>query len=235
MTSKEILADLKSLGTASIKKVLINHGAREPFYGVKTEDLKKIAKKVKVDYKLSLELYDSGISDAMYLAGLIADDARMTRKDLQRWADQAYWYMLSEYTVPWVASGNALAHELAQEWIGSKKEPIASAGWSTYSCLMTRTANEDLDLKEIKSLIHHIQKEIHSSPNRVRHQMNQFIICVGAYIEPISKTAVEAAVKIGKVSVNMGNTACKVPYAPEYIEKMQKRGTLDKKKKMVKC
>lgn len=166
MTSKEILDDLKSLGQASIKKVLMNHGAREPFYGVKTEDLKKIAKKVKTNYKLSLELYDSGISDAMYLAGLIADDAQMTRKDLQRWADQAYWYMLSEYTVPWVTSGNILGHDLALEWIGSKKESIASAGWSTYSCLLSRTPNEALDLKEIKSMMTNIQKEIHSPPAR---------------------------------------------------------------------
>ena len=95
MTAKEIVDQLKTLGTASIKTVLIKHGAREPFFGVKVEDLKKIQKRIKVDHKLALELYDTGISDAMYLAGLIADDAAMSKKDLQRWVKQAYWNMLS--------------------------------------------------------------------------------------------------------------------------------------------
>src|SRR6266496_3864313 len=100
MTATEILDELQSLGSPSIKKVLLNHGAREPFFGVKVGDLKKIQKRVKKDYQLALDLYATGNSDAMYLAGLIADDAKMTKKDLQRWADGAYWYMLAGFTVP---------------------------------------------------------------------------------------------------------------------------------------
>ncbi len=38
----------------------------------------------------------------MYLAGLIADDERMTREDLQRWAEKAYARVLAEAaTVAW--------------------------------------------------------------------------------------------------------------------------------------
>ncbi len=33
----------------------------------------------------------------------------------------------------------------------------------------------------------------------------------------------------------MGNTACQVPYAPDYIAKMEKRGVIGKKRKTVKC
>src|SRR5438445_6227418 len=101
MTAKEVVEELKSLGNDATKKVLLKHGAKEPFFGVKVEDLKKIQKKVKVNHQLALALYETGISDAMYLAGLIADDALMTKKDLQRWADRASWHMISEYTVPW--------------------------------------------------------------------------------------------------------------------------------------
>jgi len=35
----------------------------------------------------------------MYLAGLIADDAKMTKKDLQKWVENATWGMVGEYTV----------------------------------------------------------------------------------------------------------------------------------------
>ncbi|MFI5150705.1 MAG: DNA alkylation repair protein [Bacteroidia bacterium] len=235
MTSKEIITQLKAMGSESIKKVLVKHGAKEPFYGVRVGDMKTIVKKVKVNHELALKLYDSGISDAMYLAGLIADDAKMTKKHLNDWIKKANWYMLSEYTVPWVAAGSPHGHELALEWIASKDEKTASAGWVTYGCLLALKADKDLDLKEVKAFVDRIEKGIHKAPNRVRYTMNNFIICVGGYCPSLSNYAIAASKKIGKVEVNLGDTACKVPFGPEYIENMKKRGSLTKKKKTVKC
>src|SRR5262245_33590924 len=102
MTAQEVLARLRKLGSESIKKVLVKHGAREPCYGVKVADLKVLQKKIKKDHALSLELFDSGNSDAMYLAGLIAEPAKMSRAQLQKWVKAAYWHMISCYTVAWV-------------------------------------------------------------------------------------------------------------------------------------
>src|SRR5271168_1501471 len=103
MTAKEILAELKPLGRESYKRVLIsNHGVKEPFFGVPVSELKKIQKRVKKDCQLALDLYNTGNYDAMYLAGLIADDARMTRKDLNCWAKTANGGALPSATVPWV-------------------------------------------------------------------------------------------------------------------------------------
>ena len=89
MTAQEILDHLKPLGAESYRRVLMNHGIQEPVFGVKIEELGKIQKKVKKDYQLALDLYETGVYDAMYLAGLIADDLAMTRDDLRHWALQA--------------------------------------------------------------------------------------------------------------------------------------------------
>ena len=91
LTVEEVMSSLEQMGSEQTKKVLTKHGAREPFYGVKVGDLKKIQKKVKKDYTLSKALFDTGNSDAMYLAGLIADEKLMTKSDLQSWAEKAYW------------------------------------------------------------------------------------------------------------------------------------------------
>ncbi|MBL0051512.1 MAG: DNA alkylation repair protein [Bacteroidetes bacterium] len=235
MTTKEILAELKSLGSESIKKVLMKHGAREPFYGVKVEDLKKIQKKIKMDYQLALELYDTGISDAMYLAGLIADDKKMTKDNLNHWVKNAYWYMISEFTVPWVAAESNYGHELAMEWIKSDKENIASAGWATYSNLLALTPDDKLNKKEIVLLLKKVEKEIHKAQNRVKQAMNGFVISVGGYVPEFTEVAIESGKKIGAVTVDMNGTACKTPYSPDYIDKIIKRGSIGKKKKTVKC
>ena len=89
MTAKEILAELKPLGSDGYKKVMFNHGVKEPCFGVKISELQKIQKRIKKDYQVALDLYDIGNYDAVYLAGLIADDAQMTKKDLQRWIANA--------------------------------------------------------------------------------------------------------------------------------------------------
>jgi 3-methyladenine DNA glycosylase AlkD len=235
MTANDIVTELKSLGNDSYKKVMLNHGAKEPFYGVKIEDMKKIQKRIKKDYQLALDLYDTGISDAMYLAGLIADDAKMTKKDLQHWAEKAYFPLISEYTVAWVAAEGEHGPEMALEWIDSKKENVAAAGWATLSSLVGITDDADLDLVELKQLLQRIQKTIHQQPNRVRYTMNGFVIAVGSYVKSLTAAAIETAKKMGPVSVEMGGTACKVPAAIDYIKKVQQRGSIGKKRKTSKC
>ena len=235
MTAKAILEQLKPLGLDSYKKVLLNHGIKEPIFGVKIEELKKFQKRIKKDYQLALDLYDTGVYDAMYLAGLIADDHEMTKKDLRHWAETANNSGISEYTVPWVAAESLHGHELALEWIESKKEDIASSGWATLRGLVAIKDDAELDLTELKQLLQRVQQTIHQQPNRVRYAMNDFVISVGSYVKALTDTALQTAAKMGTVMVDMSGTACKVPSAAEYIQKVQKRGTIGKKRKTVKC
>jgi len=234
MTAKEIVAELKKLGTAQTKKMWMTHGAQEPCLGVKVEDMKKIQKRVKTDYQLALDLYDTGIADAMYLAGLIADDAKMTKKDLQKWVANATWGMVAEYTVPWVASSGPHGREMALKWMDSKDEAIASAGWQTYSSMVAIKNDADLDLGEIKSLLQRVTKTIHKQPNRVKYVMNGFVIAVACHVKPLHKLAVDTAVGLGKIAVDLVGE-CKIPFAPDYIKKFEARSAIGKKRKSPKC
>src|SRR5687767_2359426 len=137
MTATTILAELEKAGKESYKRTFMNnHGVKEPCFGVSIADLKKIQKLIKCDYKLALELYNSGNYDAMYLAGLIADDEKMSKRDLQHWANRAYGGALPATTVASVAAGSKHGRDLALTWIDSTKPNIASAGWATLSMLV---------------------------------------------------------------------------------------------------
>ncbi|MCW5962324.1 MAG: DNA alkylation repair protein [Pyrinomonadaceae bacterium] len=235
MNKAEVLTELESLGSESTKRTLMKHGAREPFFGVKVADLKKVLKKIKNDQKLALELYRTGNSDAMYLAGLAADGAKMSESELDEWVKKAYWSMLSEYAVPWVASEHENAFEIGLRWIESEKEEIACAGWCTLANVMSMRGDEDLDIKKIRELLKRIEKVIHSERNRVRYTMNGFVIAAAAYVAELTDEAVKIGEKIGKVSVEMDGTACKVPFIPEYVQKIKDRGRIGIKKKTAKC
>jgi 3-methyladenine DNA glycosylase AlkD len=235
MTTKEILEELKPLGSDSYKKVMFNHGVKEPCFGVKIGDLQRIQKRIKKDYQLALDLYDTGNYDAMYLAGLIADDAQMTKKDLQRWIENATHSPLAGSTVPWVAAGSPHGWELALEWIDSKRVLTAEAGWATLGSLVSIKDDSELDLAELKRLLERVRKSIHQAEDAVRRQMNLFVIAVGSCVKPLTDTAIQTGEKIGPVTADMGNTACQVPFAPDYIRKVQKRGAIGKKRKTAKC
>jgi 3-methyladenine DNA glycosylase AlkD len=235
MTVQEIMTYLEAHGNEGIKKILVKHGVKEPFFGVKIEYLKPIQKKIKMDYQLAKDLYATGNADAMYLAGLIADDEQMSKADLQSWVSNAVSQNIIEYTVPWVATGGKHGFELALEWIDSPDEGIAAAGWSTLANWVSLKPDNELDIASLKSLMKRIVQTIHSSPNRVRSTMNTFIICVGSYVTPLNADAIQAAKAMGPVMVDKGGTACKTPDAGEYIAKAVNKGTLGKKKKDVKC
>jgi 3-methyladenine DNA glycosylase AlkD len=235
MSTQDVLNELSRMGSETIRRIMHNHGAPDSILGVKVEDMKKIQKRVKKDHALALELYDSEIPDAQYLAGLISDPPKMTKAQLQKWAKTATWHMVGDYTVAWVASESEFGWELGCAWIDSKKEGIASTGWCTLASLVAIKPDEELELADLQKLLDRVQKEIHSAPNRVRYVMNSFVIAVGSYVPALAAKAKAVAKAIGKVHVDMGGTACKVPLALEYIEKVEKAGRQGKKRKTAMC
>lgn len=235
MTTSEVMKFLKDHGSAQTKAIFVRHGAREPFDGVQVADLKTVVKRVKKDHALALALYDTGHSDAMYLAGLIADETRMTKAILNRWVKGAYWSMLSEFTVPWVAAESRHGWELSARWIESKQEGIAASGWATFSSLVAITPDDGLDLDALERLLARVARAIHAAPNRVRMTMNGFVIAVGSYVNPLHQKALAIARQVGEVRVDMGGTACKVPGAIEHIQKVVKRGSVGKKRTSSRC
>jgi hypothetical protein len=61
------------------------------------------------------------------------------------------------------------------------------------------------------------------------------VIAVGTYVAPLLNQAKRAAKAIGTVSVNMGDTACKVPLASASIEKVEAAARVGKKRATIRC
>ena len=235
-TVKQVMAELKKKGNEKTHQTYCRHGApADKLFGVQVGDMKVILKKIKGNQELALELYETGNSDAQYLAGLAADGALMTKQQLESWAKTACWGMISQWTVPFVAAESKHASSLAAKWIKSKKESIAVSGWGTLSSMVAVVPDESLDLDELKAYMDKVLKEVHSASNEVKGMMNAYIIAVGTYVKPLLKQAKATAKKMGKVEVDHGDTSCKTPDALSYIEKVEQKGRVGKKRKSTKC
>lgn len=234
MTAQEIVEKLRPLGRESYRNTMLRHGVHEPLFGVSVGDMQPVRKQIKKNYQLAKELYATGIYDMMYLGGLVADERQMTAADLEDWMANSKCHAIATSTVAAVAAESDYGWELGLKWIDRDEESYQSAGWAALSGVVSLRKNEELDLGAIRELMKQAASTIHEQSDRVKVSMNNFIICVGAYVRPLADEAVRTAEAIGKVPVKLVGD-CKMPFAPEYIVKCQARGSLDKKKKMIRC
>jgi hypothetical protein len=235
MTLESVMAGLKAKGSEKTRATYVRHGIpAERAMGVSVADLKVIAKGLKGQQAVALELYATGMMEAMYLAGMVAKGSLMTRGELTSWAQGAAGMsMVAEHTVPWVTVESAAGRELAMEWMRSKE--LAPSGWCTYSGLVATLPDEALDLKEVERLLGVVVTEIDAAANRERYTMNGFVISVGTYVAPLLGAAKAAAKQLGDVSVDVGKTACEVPVAEAYIAKVEGMGRVGLKRKTIRC
>ncbi len=235
MLLDEIMLELEQMGTEQTKKTFLRHGAVEPLFGVKIGDMKKLVKYIRKDHQLALDLFATNNSDAMYLAGLAIDPKKMSKEVLKKWIKQASWYMIAECPVASVAAESKFALELAREWLYSEQAITRCAGWNTYTNYLSITPDDQLDYIEVQKLLTKAGDTIHQEENRVRYNMNNFIIGVGTFVGSLHGDARIIAEKVGKVSVNLGDTACKVPLATSYLEKIEATDRIGYKKKSCRC
>ncbi len=235
MTAQQIISEIEPLGTEGYRRIMRNHGVTGLLFGVKVEELKKYQKAIKKDYHLALDLFDTGVYDAIYLAGLIADESKMTKDDLRGWLSKASSDVVAEFAVAWVAAEGPFGWELALEWIDSADEKAQVVGWGTLSSLVAVKDDALLDIPALRGLLERVSATIHDQPNKVRSKMNGFIIALGSYVGELFEESVIVAEEIGRVKVDMGNTSCKVPFAPDYIRKVASMGRIGKKRKSCRC
>ncbi len=235
MNAAQILKELEALGTEGYRNILRRHGVTGPLYGVKIQDLKKYEKVIKKDYQLALDLYATGVYDAMYLAGLIADEKQMTMQDLKLWLKTASCSAIAEYAVAWVAADGPHGWHLALEWIESEDEKTVVAGWGTLSGLAAVKPDASLDMGELRTLLLRVRDSIHFQTDKVKYKMNGFVISLGSHAADFTEESIMIGEEIGPLEIDMGDTSCKVPYAPGYIRKAVTSGKVGKKRKTNRC
>ena len=84
MTVNEILARLESLGDDARRAHNTKAGAPDNQFGVKLGDIRAMAKKIKTDHELALNLWDTGNVEAQLLATLIIKPKSLSADELDK-------------------------------------------------------------------------------------------------------------------------------------------------------
>ncbi|EGL5069643.1 DNA alkylation repair protein [Listeria monocytogenes] len=197
ITFDQLDTELQALENPNTIKIFRNHGCPDSLdlYGLKIGDLKKIIRREKLtkNHELAVKLIESNNSDLIYLGLLAINPNKITTEQIEKW--------------------NIAFRET---WIESDYDLTKSMGWQIYSEHIN-------NLPEAETLLQRAKETLQTETNRTRYSMNGFIITCGIYKDDLHEKAMEAAKSVGKVHVNLGNTACKVPDAISYIEKARNR------------
>jgi 3-methyladenine DNA glycosylase AlkD len=216
MTLDAAMRALEKAGSAQTRKTYARHGVTEPMFGVSFAALKVLVKRIRVDHDLARALWKTGNFDARLLAAKVADPARMSARDLDRWAAENGVRMANMYVAALAAEGPHAAAK-APQWLESTDETTRITGWGLVGQMASRDeASPDSWFAEHLA---RIERTIHASPNFERYAMNSALIAIGGRSPALRKAALAAARRIGKVEVDHGDTACKTPEAGPYIEK----------------
>ena len=211
-----VMAELEAVGTAQNRKVYARHGAAEPVFGVSYAELGRIAKPIKTDHALAVELWDSGNHDARVLALRVADPAVVDEPLAGRWLRDVDNYILAE-GLGGLCAQSPPARELSDAWRDSPAEWTASTGWFIVTCT---AENPDVwSAAELRGLVGQIEGEIGERPNRVRHEMNGALIVIALRDAGLRREVLAAAARIGPVKVDHGQTGCKTPDVAPYVER----------------
>lgn len=221
MTFNETISTLESLADAKVRKQHIKSGARENLYGVKMGDIRTIAKKIKTNRSLALQLWATENIDARMLAILILKPTDLSAKEIEE--------MVSSEQFPWAADWfyNYIIKEypnkeaFREKWMDSDDKMLARAGWSLTAGRITRAA-EGLDLTAI---LDRIEAEMPAAPKEVQWTMNTALAQIGINHPDYRERALKIGEKLGLFRDYPVSKGCTSPFAPIWINAMINRKT----------
>lgn len=223
MSFDEVMAALEAAGSAQNVKIYRRHGATGPLFGVSFAFLKSLAKKIKRDHALARALWESGNGDAMNLAAMIADPSAMTDAEADAWLRGVRNHGEAG-ALCGVVGRSPVGLCRARVWIEDPAEYTRTTGYDTLSVMLKEGVALDADW--LLGVISKIEAEVDSSPNRARHAMNQALISMGIYRPDLRDAVVATAGRIGRITVDHGETDCETPEIVPYIDRMLVRAAL---------
>lgn len=229
MTLKDALAKLKSLGHESRRKHNAKAGAGDNQFGVKSGDIRALAKKIKTDHDLALKLWDTGNADAQLLAALIMKPKALSASEVENLTRTTAFAYAADWFNSYIVANHPDKESLRQKWMKlsaakANNDPwSARAGWHFTASLINSKANTPpLDLP---ALLDRIEREMPKARPEIQWTMNNTLAAIGIHHPKLRQRAIAIGESIGLYKDWPVSKGCIIPYVPVWVEAMVKRGT----------
>ncbi|WP_199753833.1 DNA alkylation repair protein [Amycolatopsis sp. WAC 01375] len=216
MTTAEVMAELAALDDPRARQVNEKHGDD---HGVNLGKLRALAKRLKTQQELAVELWETDDTAAKLLALLICRPKVFERADLDRMVREARTPKVHDWLVNYVVKKNPHAEELRLAWSADPDPVVASAGWALTTERVAKKP-EGLDLIRLLDVI---EAELKTVPDRLQWAMNHCLAQIGIDHAEHRARAIAIGERLEVLKDYPTPPNCTSPFAPVWIAEIVRR------------
>lgn len=195
MKLDETLSILNSVANPSSVEGMKHFGIQgSKMLGISVTKLREIAKKIKTDHALALELWETGIHEARILACLVADVKQVTPELMDAWVEDFDSWDLCDQACNSLFYKHPDAYKKIIEWCDREPAFERRAGFALMACFAWHTKN--LPDQQIATFFLVIEKYAFDDRNFVKKAVNWALRQIGKRNAELCRLALECARRV---------------------------------------
>ncbi|GAA3849231.1 DNA alkylation repair protein [Brevibacterium ammoniilyticum] len=215
-TVESVTAALAELEDPKARAVNEKHGDD---HGVNLTKLRGIAKELKKNDELALDLWATDDTAARLVAILIMRPKSYDEDQLDAMLRQSRVPKVHGWLVNYIVKKSPHAEALRQRWMADPDPVVASAGWALTSERVSRSP-EGLDLP---GLLDVIEAEMKDAPERLQWAMNETLASIGIENADLRDRALDIGERLEVLKDYPTPPNCTSPFAPIWITEIVRR------------
>ena len=188
-------------------------------FGVPLGEIRKVAKAIKTNHELALELWKTGIIDARLLSILLLKPKKLSMDELDAMVRSVGFVQVADWMNAYVVKDHPDREALRQRWMTDDDPWAARSGWSLTAGRVAR----DPDGLDLSALLDRIDKEMAGTAPEVQWTMNNTLAGIGINFPEHRTRALEIGERLGIYRDYPVSKGCTSPFAPIWINEMVRR------------
>ncbi|MET0596128.1 MAG: DNA alkylation repair protein [Polyangiaceae bacterium] len=214
-TLKTVMRELAALEDSKMRAANERNGDD---HGVNLTHLRDLAKRLKTQHELALELWATGNTAARLLATLVCKPKAIAAAELDSMVRDIRAPKLLDWFIVNVVKPGRHTEELRVRWKDGK-DLVGRAGWSLITTRVLKSA-EGLDLG---ALLDQIEKELKKAPPNKQWAMNHCLAEIGIHHREHRARAIAIGERLAVFIDYPASPGCTPPYVPAWIAEMVRR------------
>jgi 3-methyladenine DNA glycosylase AlkD len=182
-------------------------------HSVNLTKLRAVAKRVKTNQPLALELWETENTNARLLALLVCKPKEFTQEQLDTMLRDARTPKVQDWLVNYVVKKSNHKENLREVWFADADPVVASAGWA----LTTERVIKSPDGIDLVGLLDLIESDMKDAQSRLQWAMNETLANIGIYHEDLRARALDIGERLEVLKDYPTPPNCTSPFAPIWI------------------
>lgn len=212
----EVRAELAALEDPRIRAVNERHGDD---HGVNLTQLRAVAKRLRTQHGLALELWATGDTAARLVAILVCRPKDLSAAELDAMLRDARVPKVRDWLVGYVVKKSPHVEQLRTAWFDDPDPAVAGSGWALTSDRVAK-APDGLDLTGLLDLVEAHMKD---APANLQWAMNECLATIGIHHPALRARSLAIGERLEVLKDYPTPPGCTSPYAPVWIAEMVRR------------